>query len=154
MGMVHGMGAATIGVALLLGSLPSAAVGPISSGKIGHRRIERTIRYPDKWRAFCDQDACAVIELVKCTGDDTERHRRRRRDADSSGRLLSGARIYRQGTRAERVLTRSARSVSPSGAMVATRTSHISRQHDVALAKAWPQSPRAALCRHYGSVVA
>lgn len=54
-----------IALALVVGSLPSAAEGPLSSDRIGHRRVERTLRLSDGWSASCDFDVCGSVEVFK-----------------------------------------------------------------------------------------
>ena len=56
--------AITVGLALL-GSVPSGAVESLSGDQIGHRRVEKTLRFSDQWEASCDFDACSVVEIFK-----------------------------------------------------------------------------------------
>ncbi len=54
-----------VGFALLIGQIPPKPMSPASSAGAGHRRVERTFRFPEKWEASCDLDRCVVTELFK-----------------------------------------------------------------------------------------
>jgi hypothetical protein len=52
-------------VALGIGSVPAASQAPIGSGRIGHRRVERTFIFSEGWESSCEGDSCGISILFQ-----------------------------------------------------------------------------------------